>query len=374
MVINALLQENYPFALASPTGRAAKRLQEATGQEATTIHRLLGYSQSEGGFEHDEDQPLDVNFLIVDEASMLDLFLFHHLLKALKPDTHLMLVGDVDQLPSVGAGNVLRDLIDSNLIKVTRLELIFRQSEDSHIVVNAHRINQGEMPFMDNRSRDFFFFSAQDPAIAGDLVVDIVRNRLPRKYQELTGADLDPVRDVQVISPMYRGTAGVHALNEALQATLNPNRNQRQAEQKLGGRVFRVGDKVMQTRNNYEKGVFNGDIGFIHSIDDNENLIYVLIDNNAVEYDYTEAAEDLIHAYCISTHRSQGSEYPVIVMPLLGQHYMMLQRNLLYTAITRAKRMVVLVGERKAVGMAVGNNKVSKRFTGLVQRLTKKRA
>jgi exodeoxyribonuclease V alpha subunit len=364
MVIAALEKERYSFSLASPTGRAAKRLQEATEHDAYTIHRLLGYSPSEG-FHFDEDNPMDIEFLIVDEASMIDLILFHHLLKALKPETHLMLVGDVDQLPSVGAGNVLRDVIESNVAYVTRLDTIFRQSEDSHIVVNAHRINRGEPPYMDNSSKDFFFFSADDAQKAADLVVDIVINRLPRKFKE-AGKPLDPLADIQVIAPMYRGAAGVHVLNEMLQKALNGDR--RVMEQKLGGRLFRVGDKVMQTKNNYEKNVFNGDIGRITGIDDDDNRIEVAIDGYYIDYDYTEA-EELIHAYCISTHRSQGSEYPVVVMPLLTQHYMMLQRNLLYTAITRAKQMVVVVGDRKAVYMAVSNNKVADRYSGLLRRL-----
>jgi exodeoxyribonuclease V alpha subunit len=359
MAIGALRALDAKFALASPTGRAAKRLSEATGQSAKTIHRLLGYIPGEG-FERDEDNPLEIDMLIVDEASMIDLLLFHDLLKALPATTHLMLVGDIDQLPSVGAGNILRDVIDSGTAHVTRLDVIFRQQEDSHIVVNAHRINRGEAPFMDNRSRDFFFFGEEDPAAAAELVVDIVRNRLPSRF------DIDPIRDVQVIAPMYRGPIGVNALNEALQRALNSGG--RMAEKQLHGRLFRVGDKVMQTRNNYEKEVFNGDIGRINAIDFDEAEIEVTIDGEYVYYDYLEA-EELIHAYCISTHRSQGSEYPVVVMPVMTQHYMMLQRNLLYTAVTRAKQIVVLVGSRRAVHMAVNNHSVAGRYTGLRARL-----
>ena len=283
--------------------------------------------------------------LIVDEASMIDLLLFYDLLKALKPETHLMLVGDVDQLPSVGAGNVLRDVIASGVAHVTRLEVIFRQDEDSHIVVNAHRINNGDAPFMDNNSRDFYFFGEEDPVRAAELVVDIVKNRLPDKF------GVDPIDDVQVIAPMYRGPIGVHALNEALQKALNGDK--RVAEKQLSGRLFRAGDKVMQTRNNYDKEVFNGDIGRIHghrlrgSVARSRLRRALRLSTSSCE------ADELIHAYCISTHRSQGSEYPVVVMPLMTQHYMMLQRNLLYTAVTRAKQMVVLVGSRRAVHMAV---------------------
>jgi exodeoxyribonuclease V alpha subunit len=361
MVIHALEALEFSFALASPTGRAARRLSEATDRPASTLHRLLGYSPAEGGFTHDEDSPLECDVLIIDESSMIDLLLFQDVLKALNPHSHLMLVGDVDQLPSVGAGSVLQDVIGSGLAHVTRLQAIFRQREDSHIVLNAHRINGGDLPLMDNRSADFFFFGEDDPAATLDLIVDIVRRRLPEKF------GIDPLRDVQVIAPMYRGPAGIHALNEALQRTLNAEGSNR-AEKKLAGRIFRFGDKVMQTRNNYDKEVFNGDIGYISGIDFEDGSLEVNFEGSYAYYDWTEA-EELIHAFCISTHRSQGSEYPIIVMPVLTQQYMMLQRNLLYTAITRAKRTVVLVGSRKAVAMAVHNDKVSQRYSGLLARL-----
>jgi exodeoxyribonuclease V alpha subunit len=359
MVINALVWAKRGFKLASPTGRAAKRLSEATGYAASTIHRMLGYAP-DGGFLIDEEEPLDADMIIVDEASMLDLVLFYNLLKAIRPHTHLMLVGDVDQLPSVGAGNVLRDVIESGLAHVTRLETIFRQSEDSLIVVNAHRVNHGEAPHVHNNSSDFFFFRQEDPVAAAEMVVDIVQNRLPSKF------GVDPLEDVQVIAPMYRGPAGVNALNEALQAALNGS--SRKAEKRIAGRLFRAGDKVMQIKNNYEKEVFNGDIGRIHGIDLDDNLLEVIMDGRYIFYDYTEA-EELTHAYCISTHRSQGAEYPVVVIPLLTQHYMMLQRNLLYTAITRAKKTCVMVGSHKAIHMAVSNNKVAERYSGLLARL-----
>ncbi len=359
MVIEALDSLDFNFALCSPTGRAARRLANATGHEASTIHRLLGFSPGEG-FDHDEDAPLDIDALVVDESSMVDLLLFYGLLRALKPETHLLLVGDVDQLPSVGAGNVLRDVIDSGVAYVTRLEAIFRQSEDSYIITNAHRINMGEMPMTDNQSSDFYFFGEDDPVQAAELIVDIVQNRLPDKFGH------DPIQDVQVVAPMYRGPVGVDNLNMALQKALNGS--VRLAEKKIGERVFRVGDKVMQTRNNYEKDVFNGDIGRIHAIDELGGGFEITMNGTFQYYEWVET-EDLMHAYCISTHRSQGSEYPVVVMPLLTQHYMMLQRNLLYTAITRAKQMVVLVGTRKAVHMAVNNNAVAERYSGLVDRL-----
>ena len=363
ILISALNEGDYRFNLASPTGRAAKRLAEATGEGASTIHRLLGFSPDEGGFEHDDSNPLEADMVVIDEASMLDLQLFHSLLKALKPTTHLLLVGDVDQLPSVGAGNVLRDVIDSGIAHVTRLDQIFRQDDASHIVSNAHRINQGRHPVTDNRSSDFFFFNLSHPEAVADEIVKIVKTKAPARWA------LDPVRDIQVIAPMYRGAAGVNSLNERLQAELNGD--YRQAEVKLGSRLFRVGDKVMQTRNNYDKEVFNGDIGFIESVNDDDNSLEAVVDGRYVVYDYSEM-DDLMHAYCISTHRSQGSEYPAVVMPILTQHYMMLQRNLLYTAITRAKRLVILVGTRQAVHIAVGNNKVAERHSGLLQRLRQK--
>ncbi len=360
MVINALHEGDYKFSLASPTGRAAKRLGEATGEQASTIHRLLGYSMEFAGFEYDEDNPLPIDILIIDEASMLDLQLFYSLVKALQPTTHLMLVGDIDQLPSVGAGNVLSDVINSGIAFVTRLDQIFRQDDSSHIVSNAHRINQGKQPYTENDSNDFFFFNISDPTEASDMVVDIVKNRIPDKW------GFDPIKDIQVIAPMYRGLIGVNTLNVNLQKELNGS--YRVAEAKVGGRLYRVGDKVMQTKNNYDKDVFNGDIGFIDSIDEDNNSIEVVIDDAYVDYDFSEL-DELMHAYCISTHRSQGSEYPVVVMPVMTQHYMMLQRNLLYTAITRAKQLVVLVGTRKAMQIAVNNNKVAERHSGLMQRL-----
>ena len=341
MLIHALGEGDYAFKLASPTGRAAKRLGEATGVPASTIHRLLSYSAEIGGFEHDENNPLKADMVVIDEASMLDLHLFHSLLRALQPTTHLLLVGDVDQLPSVGAGNVLRDVIDSGIASVTRLSQIFRQDDSSHIISNAHRINEGLQPYTDNKSRDFFFFNIAEPEAAAEMLVDIVKARAPQRW------GLDPVHDIQVIAPMYRGEIGVNNLNARLQSELNSD--PRLAQVQLGGRSFRVGDKVMQTRNNYDKDVFNGDIGYIDSIDDDDNLLEVAMDGSLVGYDFNEA-DELIHAYCISTHRSQGSEYPVVVMPVMTQHFIMLQRNLLYTAITRAKRAVVLVGHSQGFG------------------------
>ena len=358
MLINVLIASEYQFALASPTGRAAKRLSEATGQKASTIHRLLKYLPDYGVFGYHEYNPLPAEVVIIDEASMLDLQLFHSLIKALKPTAHLLLVGDADQLPSVGAGNVLRDVIASGIASVTRLDQIFRQDDSSHIVSNAHRINQGQQPYTDNNSKDFFFFNISDPEDVAAMVVEIVKIRVPRRWS------FDPVRDIQVIAPMYRGAAGVDNLNVLLQSELNGS--ERLVDAKIGTRVFRAGDKVMQTKNDYKKNVFNGEIGFIDSI--GKNTLQIVFDDRFIDYELSET-EDLMHAYCISTHRSQGSEYPVVVMPILTQHYMMLQRNLLYTAITRAKQLVVLVGTRQAVWRAVSNNKVAERHSGLLQRL-----
>lgn len=349
------------FLLASPTGRAAKRLSEATGHPARTIHRMLGFSPSDFGFTHNEENPLDADIVIIDEASMLDLSLFYSLLKALSPDTHLLLVGDIDQLPSVGAGNVLHDVIAGSVGALTRLDVIFRQAETSRIIFNAHQINRGEMPDTSNRSDDFFVFVEEDPVAAADLLVDVVKTRIPQKF------GLHPVDEIQVLAPMYRGPVGVSALNEALQAALNPG-SARVAEKSLMGTLFRKGDKVIQMRNNYEKDVFNGDIGRVHSLDMTNQSLTVVIDDRLVKYDWSEA-DELTHAYCISVHRSQGSEYPCVVVPVMTQHYMMLQRNLLYTAVTRARRLVVLVGTRRAIAIAVKNDRVAERWSALDWRL-----
>jgi len=358
-VIGALEAMGRSYALCAPTGRAAKRLSEATERSAKTVHRLLEYSPLEG-FRRNEENPLGVDCLIVDEASMLDILLTNHLLKAVDPAAHVLFVGDVDQLPSVGAGDVLRDVIASGRAAVVRLTTIFRQAANSGIVVNAHRINQGQMPIL-NHFDDFYFFSEKDPQEAAELLVDIVQRRIPRKF------GLDPVDQVQVLAPMYRGACGVSNLNGRLQETLNPA-SPRKPERRLGGRAFRVGDRVMQTRNNYLRDVYNGDIGRVTGIDPVEQTLTVSIDNRPVVYDWGEA-DELTHAFAVSIHKSQGSEYPAVVIPVLTQHYLMLQRNLLYTGITRAKQLVVLVGTRRAIGIAVRNNKVRDRHSGLGVRL-----
>lgn len=351
--------------LAAPTGRAAKRLSEATGLEAKTIHRLLEYNPAAGkGFIRDRDNPLDADMIIVDEFSMVDILLMNHLLRAVEAGSHLLLVGDCDQLPSVGPGNVLRDLIAASTFPVTRLNTIFRQAADSAIVVNAHRINEGQLPVTSREIRDFYLFNQADPAKAADLILDLVAQRIPAKF------GLDPEEDIQVLSPMHRGPAGVGELNRRLQERLNPPRPDR-PEVAHAGRTFRVGDRVMQVRNNYDKKVFNGDLGRVIAIDMEDKTLTVDVDGEPIRYEFLEL-DELVHAYAASIHKAQGSEFPAVVIPLLTQHYMMLQRNLLYTGVTRARRLVVLVGSWKAVGMAVKNNRIAHRNTRLAQRLRQK--
>lgn len=358
-LLDLLDRTHHSYLLASPTGRAAKRLAEATGRQAKTIHRLLAFQPGEG-FSHNEENPLNADMIIIDEASMLDLMLAYNLLKAIGPDSHLLLVGDVDQLPSVGAGDVLRDLIKSEVTAVIKLQTIFRQAAGSLIIHNAHRINNGQMPETSSDSVDFFLFVKQEPEEVAELLVDIVGKRVPHKF------GLHPLDDIQVLAPMYQGQAGVNSLNQMLQAALNPGG--RQAERRLGGRTFRVGDKLMQIVNNYDKHVYNGDIGRLTAIDPVQQTLTLNIDGAPVIYDFLEA-DELVHAYAISVHKSQGAEYPCVVIPVVTQHYMMLQRNLLYTAVTRAQKLVILVGTRRAIRIAVKNNKVAQRHTALDWRL-----
>ncbi len=359
-LIQVLERTRHPVALASPTGRAAKRLSEATGRPAKTLHRLLGFSPM-GGFEHNEQNRLPAHMVVVDETSMLDLLLTNNLLKAVDPASHLLLVGDVDQLPSVGAGNVLRDLIASGRIPVIRLQTIFRQAAGSDIITNAHRINRGEMPVFEKESQDFFFFAEEDAEAAADRVVDVVQNRIPRRF------GLDPLTDVQVLSPMHRGASGVGNLNIRLQAALNPPAAGK-PERLLAGRLMRVGDRVMQIRNNYQKETFNGDIGRVAHLDMETQTLTVDFDGKPVLYEWSEA-DELIHAFAVSVHKAQGSEFAAVVLPVLTQHYLLLQRNLLYTGITRAKKLCVIVGMKRALGMAVRNAQVARRWTGLATRL-----
>ena len=358
-LITLLEAKRSRYALASPTGRAAKRLSEATGRPASTLHRLLGFSPGEG-FKHNADNPLPVDLLVVDEASMLDLILANQLLKALRPGTHLLLVGDVDQLPSVGAGDVLRDVIASGIAPVTRLTSIFRQAAGSFIITNAHRINQGQMPVFPKEG-DFFLFPAETAEEAAGWVEQVVCERIPRRF------GLQPREQVQVLAPMYRGPAGVHALNERLQAALNPA-SALKPEKQLFGQTFRLGDKVMQVVNNYDKDTFNGDFGLVSAFDPIMHTLTVDFEGRQVDYDWSEA-DQLVLAYAVSVHKAQGSEFPAVVLPMVTAHYMMLQRNLLYTGITRARQLCVLVGSRRAIGMAVKNDKVARRYTALDWRL-----
>lgn len=360
MLITILEEAKKRYALASPTGRAAKRLSEATGRPASTVHRLLGYTPGEG-FKHNDQNPLNLDLLVVDEASMLDLLLANHLLKALQPGTHLLLVGDVDQLPSVGAGDVLRNLIESGIAPVNRLNEIFRQAAGSHIITNAHRINQGRVPIFSKDSQDFFLFPAEEPEAAAQWVQELVSERIPHKF------GLRPLQQIQVLAPMYRGLAGVHALNARLQQALNPE-NQAKSEKILFGQLYRQGDKVMQIQNNYDKDVFNGDIGIITNIDLINHTLVVDFEGQQVSYDWSEA-DQLALAYAVSVHKAQGSEFPAVVIPILTAHYLMLQRNLLYTAVTRARQLCVLVGSRRAINIAVNNDKVASRYTALNWRL-----
>ncbi|HJW89252.1 MAG TPA: ATP-dependent RecD-like DNA helicase [Anaerolineales bacterium] len=366
-LIDVLETAHKRYALASPTGRAAKRLAEATGHPASTIHRLLGFSPGEG-FKFSAQNPLQVDILVVDEASMLELLLANHLLKALEPGTHLLLVGDVDQLPSVGAGDVLRDIIASDIAPVTRLSAIFRQASGSQIITNAHRINRGQMPVFpgtaaaETRSSpgDFFLFPAETPEEAAEWVQDVVCNRIPKRFGLAA-------EQIQVLAPMYRGPVGVNALNVRLQANLNPPALMK-PEKTLYGQTFRTGDRVMQTQNDYNKDVYNGDIGRVIALDPVEQTLTIDFDGHQATYDWSEA-DQLSLAYAVSVHKGQGSEFPAVVIPLVTAHYMMLQRNLLYTAITRARQLCVLVGSRKAIWMAVRNDKVSQRYTALDWRL-----
>lgn len=362
-LIKILGKKGQHIALASPTGRAAKRLSEVTGREAKTIHRLLEFSPSEGGFKRNEDNPLDADLIIIDEVSMVDILLMNHLLKAIPLVATLLLVGDADQLPSVGPGNVLKDIIASEQVETIRLTEIFRQAQGSLIVVNAHRVNRGEhlqLKTSPEQQANLFFINREEPEKVVEVVKELCQRRLPQAFH------LDPLEDIQVMTPMHRGTVGVANLNAELQSLLNPNGK----AVARGGRLFRVNDKVMQIKNNYEKETFNGDIGRIVGIDLEEQKLMVKFEDRVIDYDWSEL-DELVLAYAISIHKSQGSEYPAVVIPLLTQHYIMLQRNLLYTAITRAKRLVVLVGSKRAIAIAIKNNKVRFRYTNLSQRLTK---
>ncbi len=356
-IIAALKKAGLRVLLAAPTGRAAKRMSEATGMEAKTIHRLLEYNPQDG-YKRNDENPLEGDALIVDECSMIDILLMNNLLKAVPVGMRLVLVGDIDQLPSVGAGNVLRDVIDSQRIPVVRLVRIFRQAQKSRIVMNAHTINQGRFPDTSNgRDTDFFFMREDDPERAAETIVRLVKERLPRAYRE------SPDR-IQVLTPMQRGVVGAANLNLLLQQALNPSG----PSLSRGGYTYRQGDRVMQLRNNYDKDVFNGDLGYIREVDTEERTLKVDFDGKWVEYDVTEL-DELTLAYATTIHKAQGSEYPIVVMPVLMTHFVMLQRNLIYTGITRAKKICVLLGAAKALAYAVRNVSVLKRNTRLKERL-----
>lgn len=356
-IIAALKKAGLRVLLAAPTGRAAKRMSEATGMEAKTIHRLLEYNPQDG-YKRNDENPLEGDALIVDECSMIDILLMNNLLKAVPVGMRLVFVGDIDQLPSVGAGNVLRDIIDSQRIPVVRLVCIFRQAQKSRIVMNAHAINQGRFPDTSNgRDTDFFFMREDDPERAAETIVRLVKERLPRAYRE------SPDR-IQVLTPMQRGVVGAANLNLLLQQALNPSG----PSLGRGGYTYRQGDRVMQLRNNYAKEVFNGDLGYIREVDTEDRMLTVDFDGKKVEYDVTEL-DELTLAYATTIHKAQGSEYPIVVMPVLMTHFVMLQRNLIYTGITRAKKICVLIGATKALAYAVHNMSVLKRNTSLRERL-----
>jgi exodeoxyribonuclease V alpha subunit len=363
-IINAILKIfsrlNVRTLLAAPTGRAAKRMSETTGYGAKTIHRLLEFSFIKGGFQKNQETPLSCDLLILDEASMIDTILMHHLLKAVPPFATVILVGDVNQLPSVGSGNVLNDMITSKALPVVELNEIFRQAKASRIIVNAHKINNGILPSFENdlSNNDFYFIHQQDPQKVLEIILDLTKTRIPRRF------GFDPVDDIQVLTPMHKGVVGAENLNVQLQKTLNPV----QDAIIRGNRSFRANDKVMQIKNNYDKEVFNGDIGRITGIRPEEYQMTVTFDGRDVAYEFSDL-DEIVLAYAVSVHKSQGSEYPAVVIPILTQHYILLQRNLIYTAITRGRNLVVMVGTRKALAMGINTHKTPKRHTLLRHRL-----
>jgi exodeoxyribonuclease V alpha subunit len=352
--------------LCAPTGRAAKRMSEVVGIPSKTIHRLLEYSPGDKGFKRNQENPVDADVLIVDETSMVDVILMHHLLKAVDKGSSLVLVGDVDQLPSVGAGSVLSDIISSGAVPVVRLTEVFRQAKESGIITNAHLVNKGVFPVLNKRDsaeggRDFYFIERETPEEVLSTIIELVTRRIPKSF------GFDPIGDIQVLTPMNRGVIGAGNLNVELQRVLNPKKGdfiQR------GARVFYVGDKVMQIRNNYDKEVFNGDIGRIVRIDKEEQEVYIEFDGRKVGYDFSEL-DEITLSYSATVHKAQGSEYPCVVMPIHTTHFPMLQRNLLYTAITRARKLFVIVGTKRAIAIAVKNNRVEKRYSSLERYLIK---
>jgi len=367
-IINAILKIftriGVKTLLAAPTGRAAKRMSETSGHEAKTIHRLLEFSMQKGGFKKNEENPLDCDVLFVDEASMIDTFLTYHLVRAIPSGATVVFVGDVNQLPSVGAGNVLHDMIASGTMPVVKLNEIFRQARASRIIVNAHKINNGIVPAVrpshpiGGLEDDFYFIQQDDPEKVLDIILELVKERIPRRF------GFDPVDEIQVLAPMHKGLVGAGNLNETLQKALNPGDD----GMMRGGRTFRVHDKVMQIKNDYEKDVFNGDIGKITRMDHENQTVSIAFDGREIPYDVADL-DEIVLAYAISVHKSQGSEYPAVVIPILTQHYILLQRNLIYTAVTRGRKLVVVIGSSKALGIGVHNDKTQKRYTCLKHRL-----
>ena len=364
-IINAILkiflQLKIPILLAAPTGRAAKRMTETTGHEAKTIHRVLEYSLRKGGFQKNEKNLLKCGLMIIDEASMIDTVLMYHLLKAIPTKTTLILVGDINQLPSVGPGSVLNDIITSGLVQIVKLNKIFRQAQNSSIIVNAHKINRGIMPslkFSKKPLEDFYFIEQEDPQEVVKIILELTQKRIPKKF------GLDPLNDIQVLTPMHKGIAGSTNLNSKLQEAFNPvQKNLLKTNQN-----FRINDKIMQIRNNYDKEVFNGDIGQIQYFDTSSQQVVISFYGRKVVYTYTDL-DEIVLAYAISIHKSQGSEYPAVIIPILTQHYVLLQRNLIYTAVTRGKNLVVMVGSPKALAIGVHDNKTQERYSHLYARL-----
>ena len=350
--------------LAAPTGRAAKRMSETSGFEAKTIHRMLEFSLQKGGFQRNEDKPLDCDVLVIDEASMIDTILMYHLLKAVPFYATFILVGDVNQLPSVGAGNILNDIIASSAVPVVALDKIFRQAQTSRIIVNAHRINEGVVPVLNTERsndshNDFYFIEQDDPEKVLGIILELITNRIPQRF------GFDPIEEIQVLTPMHRGVVGAGNLNQKLQAALNPG----EGGIARGERIYKINDKVMQIRNNYDKDVFNGDIGRISAIHWEDKDVTINFEGREIVYEFSEL-DEIVPAYAVSVHKSQGSEYSAVIIPIVTQHYVLLQRNLIYTAVTRGKKLVVMVGSRKAMAIGVRNNKTRKRFTRLRCRLT----
>lgn len=376
-IVEVAEKNDISILLAAPTGRAAKRLEESTSKEASTIHRMLKYYMAEGGFQffdHDRDNPLEADLIIIDEASMIDIELMSNFVDAIKAETSLVLVGDIDQLPSVGPGNVLKDMINSGICKVVTLEKIYRQAEDSSIVTNAHRINNGDLPIV-NQGKDFFFLPTSSSLESSDLILDLITRRLPQYYK------FDPLEDIQVLSVMKKGDLGTIELNRKLQAVLNPSNSQDFIE--IGNSIYRKGDKVMQQKNNYnlkyrdessneDMGVFNGDMGIIEEINpDKQEMIIRFDDNRLAKYEKENIGE-LMHAYAITIHKSQGSEFPVVIIPIFPGPYMLLTRNIIYTGVTRAKKLVVLVGSQKTLKEMIDNDEISSRDSSLDIRMREK--